>query len=68
MDLASTTALVAGGAEGIGTGIAERLAAARAKRDAGAPDAALGLLVNNAGGVEQPCFPRGGPGGMGGHA
>jgi NAD(P)-dependent dehydrogenase (short-subunit alcohol dehydrogenase family) len=90
MDIERVTALVTGGADGIGAGIAERLAAegmrvviadldewagsATAARIGGsfvpvdlaseagiraAVDAAgrVGVLVNNAGGVEEPCFP-----------
>ena len=88
------TALVTGGAEGIGAGIAERLAAegmhvviadrdekaapVMAERIGGsffrtdladragvhaAVDAAgpVGVLVNNAGGIEEPCFPAAEP-------
>jgi NAD(P)-dependent dehydrogenase (short-subunit alcohol dehydrogenase family) len=98
MDLDGRTALVTGGAEGIGAGIAERLAAegmhvviadrdeeaghATAARAGGsfvsadlatsvgvraAIDAAcrsagpLGVLVNDAGGVQEPCFPAAEP-------
>jgi NAD(P)-dependent dehydrogenase (short-subunit alcohol dehydrogenase family) len=98
MDLQDRTALVTGGAAGIGAGIAERLAAegmhvviadrdeeagqATAARAGGsfvsadlatsagvrvAVDAAcrsappLGVLVNNAGGVQEPCFPAAEP-------
>jgi NAD(P)-dependent dehydrogenase (short-subunit alcohol dehydrogenase family) len=98
MDLAGATALVTGGADGIGGGISERLAAegmrvvvadldqaageAMAARTGGsfiradvaaeadvraAIDAACGppgrlrVLVNNAGGVEGPCFPAAEP-------
>jgi NAD(P)-dependent dehydrogenase (short-subunit alcohol dehydrogenase family) len=98
MDLAGATALVTGGADGIGAGIAQRLAAegmhvviadldqasgaATAARTGGsfiradvateagvraAIDAArrrpgrIGVLVNNAGGVEGPCFPAADP-------
>jgi NAD(P)-dependent dehydrogenase (short-subunit alcohol dehydrogenase family) len=90
MDLKGTAALVTGGADGIGAGIAERLAAegarvviadldkkagqATATRIGGsfvradvasvadlrmAVEAAgqVGVLVNNAGGIEDPCFP-----------
>ena len=90
MELNGQTALVTGGADGIGAGIAERLAAegmhvviadrdersgpAMAERTGGsfvrtdlanradvraAVDAAgpVGVLVNNAGGFEEPCFP-----------
>jgi len=98
MELAGKTALVTGGADGIGAGIAQRLAAegmhvviadldqtagaAMAARTGGsfvradvatkaglreAVDAAhrrssrIGVLVNNAGGVESPCFPAADP-------
>jgi NAD(P)-dependent dehydrogenase (short-subunit alcohol dehydrogenase family) len=94
MDIDGVTALVTGGADGIGAGIAERLAAegmrvviadqagqagqATAERIGGsfvvadvaseagiraAVDAAgtVGVLVNNAGGVEEPCFPAADP-------
>ncbi|MDR2988344.1 MAG: SDR family NAD(P)-dependent oxidoreductase [Nocardiopsaceae bacterium] len=98
MDLAGATALVTGGADGIGGAITERLAAegmhvvvADLDQDAGeamaaraggsfiradaatkagvhaAVDAAsrlpgrLRVLVNNAGGVEEPCFPAAEP-------
>jgi NAD(P)-dependent dehydrogenase (short-subunit alcohol dehydrogenase family) len=98
MDLDGITALVTGGADGIGAGIAERLAgegmhvliadldenagqetAARiggsfvradVATDAGVRSAVetaarqsgrVGVLVNNAGGVEDPCFPAAGP-------
>jgi NAD(P)-dependent dehydrogenase (short-subunit alcohol dehydrogenase family) len=98
MDLTGATALVTGGADGIGAGIAQRLAAegmqvviadldpaagkATAARIGGsfvradvateagvraAVDAActlpgrVGVLVNNAGGVEDPCFPAADP-------
>jgi NAD(P)-dependent dehydrogenase (short-subunit alcohol dehydrogenase family) len=98
MELAGATALVTGGADGIGAGFTERLAAegmrvvvADLDQDAGevmaartggsfvradvatkagvhvAVDAAcrppgrLRLLVNNAGGVEEPCFPAAEP-------
>ena len=98
MDITAMTALVTGGAQGIGAGIAERLAAehmdvvvadldeqagaATAARIGGsfvradlataagvhaAVDAALRrpgpvrVLVNNAGGVEAPCFPAADP-------
>jgi NAD(P)-dependent dehydrogenase (short-subunit alcohol dehydrogenase family) len=98
MDLDGLTALVTGGAEGVGAGIAERLAAegmrvviadvneeagtattartggsfvradvatragVRAAVDAaGRPPGRLGVLVNNAGGIEEPCFPAADP-------
>jgi len=94
MELNGLTALVTGGAAGIGAGIAERLAAAgmhvviadldeetgpvMAERIGGsflrtdlanradihaAIDAAgpVGVLVNNAGGIEEPCFPTADP-------
>ncbi len=94
MDLKGQIALVTGGAEGIGAGIAERLAAegvhvviadldekagpAAAARIGGsfvyadvssgagvrtAIDTAgrVGVLVNNAGGIEEPCFPAADP-------
>jgi NAD(P)-dependent dehydrogenase (short-subunit alcohol dehydrogenase family) len=94
MDIERVTALVTGGADGIGAGIAERLAAegmrvviadlderagpATAARiggsfvpadvasEAGIRAAAgaagpVGVLVNNAGGVEEPCFPAADP-------
>ena len=94
MDLKGQIALVTGGAEGIGAGIAERLAAegvyvviadldekagrATAARIGGsfvcadvgtragvrtAIDTAgqVGVLVNNAGGIEKPCFPAADP-------
>jgi NAD(P)-dependent dehydrogenase (short-subunit alcohol dehydrogenase family) len=94
MDLNGRTAVVTGGADGIGGGIAERLAAegmhvviadlddrtgpviaeriggsflrtdvatksgVRAALDAAGP---VTVLVNNAGGIEEPCFPAAGP-------
>ena len=98
MELAGATALVTGGADGIGGGITERLAAegmrvvvadldqdageAMAARTGGSfiradigtragvhaaveaacrPPARLRVLVNNAGGVEDPCFPAAEP-------
>ncbi|HEY2490206.1 MAG TPA: SDR family NAD(P)-dependent oxidoreductase [Streptosporangiaceae bacterium] len=98
MDLAGATALVTGGADGIGAGITERLAAegmrvvvadldqatgeAIARRTGGtfiradvateagvrtAMDAArqppgrLRVVVNNAGGIEDPCYPAADP-------
>jgi NAD(P)-dependent dehydrogenase (short-subunit alcohol dehydrogenase family) len=98
MDFNGMTALVTGGAEGIGGGIAERLAAegmhvviADLNEKAGASTAAriggsfvradiatkvglctaidtacrlpgqIGVLVNNAGGIEGPAFPAAGP-------
>jgi len=94
MELNGLTALVTGGAAGIGAGIAERLAAEgmhviiadldersgsiMAERIGGsflrtdlanradihaAVDAAgpVGVLVNNAGGIEEPCFPAAEP-------
>jgi NAD(P)-dependent dehydrogenase (short-subunit alcohol dehydrogenase family) len=94
MDVEGVAALVTGGADGIGAGIAERLAAegmrvviadldeqagpATAARIGGsfvAADVAseagireaveaagpVGVLVNNAGGVEEPCFPAADP-------
>ena len=94
MELSGVTALVTGGAAGIGAGTAERLAAEgmhvviadlddrqgpiTAERVGGsflrtdlanradvhaAVDAAgpVGVLVNNAGGIEEPCFPAADP-------
>jgi len=98
MDLDGMTALVTGGADGIGAGIAGRLAAegmhvviadldenagqatavriggsfvrADVATEAGVRSAVetaarqsgrVGVLVNNAGGVEDPCFPAAGP-------
>ena len=101
MELKGQIALVTGGAEGIGAGIAERLAAegmhvviadldektgrATAARIGGsfvcadvgtgagvrtAIDAAgqVGVLVNNAGGIERAVLPGGGPGEVGANA
>ena len=94
MELNGMTALVTGGAEGIGAGIAERLAAegmhvviadrdgrsgpVMAERIGGsflrtdlanradvraavAAAGPVGVLVNNAGGIEEPCFPAADP-------
>ena len=98
MDLAEATALVTGGAAGIGAGITERLAAegmhvvvadldqaageAMAARTGGSftcvdvateagvraavdaacrPPGRLRVVVNNAGGIEDPCFPAAEP-------
>ena len=94
MDLKGQIALVTGGAEGIGAGIAERLAVegmhvviADLDEKAGRTTAAriggsfvcadvgtragvrtaidtagqVGVLVNNAGGIEKPCFPAADP-------
>jgi NAD(P)-dependent dehydrogenase (short-subunit alcohol dehydrogenase family) len=97
MDLKGTIALVTGAADGIGAGIAERLAAegahvviadpdetagrvtaariggrfvaadvatetgVRAAVEAAVAAGPVGVLVNNAGGIEDPCFPEAAP-------
>jgi NADP-dependent 3-hydroxy acid dehydrogenase YdfG len=60
MDLKGTTALVTGGADGIGAGIAD-VATEAGVRTAMDTAGQVGVLGNNAGGIAEPCFPAADP-------